>query len=1105
MMMLVLCALSLLIAAFFRPTQTEAATRTVETIHISNKTVSATRPMDLVVLMDASGSIAASDWQKSVKFADAVITLMGTKFAEQNASFRASLGQFSSSSLIDVQMTETKSSALWPDGRYDGLRTFDCTKKGADGVPWDDLCYEDAEYQKCKDDPKCVLRRKGFTEIGAGLCGPRPADGVRTAENCNGGAMGALISGGEPPDNFLGGGPDNFTECEARTTPLKTVLLVTDGQPQAPGCNPPNDRCGRVDTPTGSDDAAVSAKLVKGAWWKAAGTPKLFGIFVGGSGSKGQDQLKAISSCCNFTQVGNNRASPDHDCVCKAPGYAGNPEPCPYYIQISDFDALIAKVGEIVAGLAKFERSVCTVVSQTVVPKVENYTREIPTTELLWLLLLLIPCIMALCWGWILKGLANFISKPEEDTDALELMEAPESMDGPCVGGMGSEAPGTGTSAMLPRKKGAFAGADDPETTLGGVGALPKKKGKFGRGEDEDDDDPEGGGSSQAGKRPKGAFFKPVDAPAGVTMTFKAPGANGIVVNLETPDGTMVPMELPPTSTMEDLKEQVQAATGLEPNAQKLAFDPQGNEPVCDCPLLVGHDIKDGMDLHVMNPLPNGLKGLDPTGKQPGGDGLDSTGKQPGPDGLDSTGKQPGPGGVVVHLVSPEGERVPVTLAPNATFKDLQDKVKGLTGIDPSSQKLAFDKLGKEPVAKAPGLIGYDIKDGTNLFLKPKLKKNPGPCGLDASGKEPGPVGRNKLFKGPGDSGVKTGKVIIELETPDGKTEIEVPDTATWDQVKRKVREATGVDADPDMWAYDPEGNDPITEKLEDPMAASKLMNRRQLLLMTPEAKARAAGLDGYDVTGKRPGVISKTRKGQFPGADGVDAGPMILLKLKTSKGDVPVNLPADATLGDLQEKINNATGIDPGQQQMARDPQGKQPVTHDPSTPLSDIDVVDGTQLHLMNDVLQGLAGADGLEKSKLKMHKLTKKKSGLDKSVASLNASAGTAAAAGATTAAPPMETVFDDSFVVSFHDAPQGTRENRAGTTGAGGFGSFDNTPHHDPDAPASFAFIVEPKDLPPQLRGLAFNPLPVVVVSSALLPAALYLSGAFDGMFALIAGA
>jgi len=1193
----ILMALSFLLAMLMRPTQTEQIQKTVITnvTSVSNSTSNVTRPLDLVVMIDASGSIGVEDWKKEVRFAGQVIEKMSHAFEANNAGFRAALGQFSTSAYIDVGMTDdntTRFTHFEAFGADPPSTWAECKHNGK--KEWDDMCADDSDYKLCKNNDACIVRRKGFTEIGAALCGPRPEDGERRPEHCGGGALGSLVGADGPPDNFEGGGFVNISDqCNdpRLNTPLKVVLLVTDGQPQAPGIcydaqGKPNPyHCGDVDTPKGAKDAAASAKLIKAAWWEAAGTPQLFGIYVGKSdaaGIDGQSQLKAISSCCDF----DDTVLEDGKVACTK-----MKEDCQYYIYEENFEELLASVSEIVAKLANFETNLCVTTAHSYTPKAttETYEREIPTTQLLWLLLLLIPCIMALCWGWALKAIDHCIAKPPTDEGSLELIDAAEmgDVESPC-GGAGAM-PGTGTSAMNPRKKGAFASASEPEDEMmtgGSVATVPRKKGAFRQGEDDPDEDPEGGDASDTkGRRQKGGFSRPgedpdededgevsygaagsrsrpkgsmarpgqdddVDlmaslpssgqrlpngkhswksSPKGVVLNFKKPGENGLTIHLETPDGP-VAMSLPPQASMNDLKKKIQEETDLEPDEQKLAFDPVGDQPVPDKSSLAGYNIKDGDDLHLLNDLPDNFSGLDSTGKLPDS-GLDSTGKLPGPGGddlsastpgptgttanllapplpggggLDLSASKPGPGGTTVNLVTPKG-RVPVHLPPNATFEDLEDKVRGLTGLDPGPLKLAFDKAGKEPVTTEPGLTGFDIANGSHLFLKPKANKNPGPLGLEKSAVLPGPQGLDMSARIPGPAGVETGPtMIVEVETENGKTEIELPETATWDQLQKKLRQATGrPEEDPDQWAFDPDGGERLANAHKrlgkhTPLKDFDIEDGAQLLLMDPDLD-KLAGLTGTKVSAMQPGLLSKSKKGKQPGEGGVVAGDIHLI-LKTDKGDVPVTLPANAPFSMLQEKAKEATGIAPDKQRWAFDPEGQKGIDEDPSTALDWMGIVDGTPLHLLNPVNQALVGVDGVLQSKVKMHKLTKK------SKSTLGSSKDTAPTA------QPLATIegsfadmgsFQDAEDMDVNGGPrresvrsqQMGRKSRSPTEG--GFGSFDMGEGYS-DGPASFAFIIEPKDLSPELQRFAFNPWPVVMLSSALLPAALYLSGMFDGL-------
>ena len=120
---IIITLLVFLLAYFLRPPD-----RTETIVHTMNE--NATRPMDVVVLLDASGSMRPLDWEKEVEFARRVIIKLHKNFVERNATFRVSLGQFSTS----VKMEMLLSSHV--DGLYTHLRTWQCLKR------WDELPLE---------------------------------------------------------------------------------------------------------------------------------------------------------------------------------------------------------------------------------------------------------------------------------------------------------------------------------------------------------------------------------------------------------------------------------------------------------------------------------------------------------------------------------------------------------------------------------------------------------------------------------------------------------------------------------------------------------------------------------------------------------------------------------------------------------------------------------------------------------------------------------------------------------------------------------------------------------------------------------------------------
>merc|ERR1719174_757462 len=142
--------------------------------------------MDTVIMLDASGSETSENWRSQVEFARKVALLLQASFAKRNSSFRASLGQFSTGEHIEIPLTSDIK------GHFGNLSTWQCEQR------WDDMCDNDDEKKRCLENSSCIVRRNGFTEIGAALCGQEAAntEKPRTAASCVGGAMGELVRDG---------------------------------------------------------------------------------------------------------------------------------------------------------------------------------------------------------------------------------------------------------------------------------------------------------------------------------------------------------------------------------------------------------------------------------------------------------------------------------------------------------------------------------------------------------------------------------------------------------------------------------------------------------------------------------------------------------------------------------------------------------------------------------------------------------------------------------------------------------------------------------------------------------------------------------------------
>mmetsp|Transcript_94072 Transcript_94072/g.147960 ORF Transcript_94072/g.147960 Transcript_94072/m.147960 type:complete len:514 (+) Transcript_94072:68-1609(+) len=76
-----------------------------------------------------------------------------------------------------------------------------------------------------------------------------------------------------------------------------------------------------------------------------------------------------------------------------------------------------------------------------------------------------------------------------------------------------------------------------------------------------------------------------------------------------------------------------------------------------------------------------------------------------------------------------------------------------------------------------------------------------------------------------------------------------------------------------------------------------------------------------------------------------------IVIRLSSKAGRSRIVLPSTATYEDLQVKVQESTKVDPASQRLARDEKGTQIVTSAQKTPLSMSNIVNGTQLWLINE----------------------------------------------------------------------------------------------------------------------------------------------------------
>lgn len=352
---------------------------------VTSQNLTVTRPLDAVVLIDASGSMNAADWDKEVEFARQIPLLLVAAFAKQNATIRVALGQFATSVHMEVEMTPNVTE------RFGNLTSWQCEER------WDDMCDNMTAKAQCVSDPTCFVRQKGFTEMGAALCGPT-TNGSRTVDSCTGGAFHELTKQG-PPDYFsLDGGVIEQASCNDSVLlePLKAVLLVTDGRPMAPACVPPIPRCQPGDPVKGAEDAALSATILKSAWWNHSGAPKIFGVMVGST--EDASQLQSVTSCCPA-----NGTKWDTSVVeCTQPYNAS----CDYYFFVNDFAALVEIASKVVETVAQAHVSVCT--------HTTSHKRSVHIKSLAWLLFLLLPVLLVVGGGIGVTLLARNTAIPDE-------------------------------------------------------------------------------------------------------------------------------------------------------------------------------------------------------------------------------------------------------------------------------------------------------------------------------------------------------------------------------------------------------------------------------------------------------------------------------------------------------------------------------------------------------------------------------------------------------------------------------------------------------------------------------------------------------------------
>ena len=230
---------------------------------VTSQNLTVTRPLDAVVLIDASGSMNAEDWDKEVEFARQIPLLLVAAFDKQNATIRVALGQFATSVHMEVEMTPNVTE------RFGNLTSWQCDKR------WDDMCDNMTAKAQCVSDPTCFVRQKGFTEMGAALCGPT-TNGSRHSGFLHWGRLPRIDQAGVRQTTSL------WTAGVIETGFLQRFGSVGAAEGRAVG----DGRGGRWHLPAflqsrgasqgdpvkGAEDAALSATILKSAWWNHSGS-----------------------------------------------------------------------------------------------------------------------------------------------------------------------------------------------------------------------------------------------------------------------------------------------------------------------------------------------------------------------------------------------------------------------------------------------------------------------------------------------------------------------------------------------------------------------------------------------------------------------------------------------------------------------------------------------------------------------------------------------------------------------------------------------------------------------------------------------------------------
>ena len=268
-------------------------------------------------------------------------------------------------------------------------------------------------------------------------------------------------------------------------------------------------------------------------------------------------------------------------------------------------------------------------------------------------------------------------------------------------------------------------------------------------------------------------------------------------VHVDMPDGQKVSIDTTPNDTSKDIKKKIEAASGMPATNQILRND-QGDElPEKTAARDMG--LKDGDRLSV------------------------------------------DPKKITVQVDMPDGSKVPVSIKPTDTDKDIKKKIEKETGMDAGNMILNKDgdQLPSGQTAKDMGLqegdnlevepksmtmnvempdgskVPVDIKPSDNSNdIKKKIEKK---TGMEAAKqilkKDGGELPSGKSAKEMGlrdgdDLKVEPKIMTMNVEMPDGtRVEVDIKPSDTSDDIKKKIEAKTGMEA-PRQVLKDSNGNE---------------------------------------------------------------------------------------------------------------------------------------------------------------------------------------------------------------------------------------------------------------------------------------------------------